>query len=1732
MKSTRALAVLLGILAVLMATWSAVARELTDLEAEARQVIVSLTSPGKTLQQPQKAGVLYDAAVILAEENMAEEAFGLYKKALRLGKAVDRQVWQRLAETSYAARQWPEASQFAFLAYNPDDPRDRQLQLLWLMGQALENRNSWQGDWKPAALAVYERLLGLDDAPEVIKRIELLRKALEEEQGLRVRKVFSRSDMDKPAICLTFNDMIADGKRIEYGDYIRIKPAYKTVFTNDGYDLCAMGAEFGTSYEVVVRKGLDVGGRTVTETAAFTVETGHRPPAVWFDSMNYVLPRAVRTGIALYTVNTAEVRLQLYRIHERNILSEFVQRQFRQKLDGDELQRIGDSIGEPVWQSSSSITGPMDEIHTSSLSLPDDILDIPGVYVLTAMDSTAEISRWQGWATQWLVVTDIGLTSYTGADGLTVVARSLKTARPISGQEITLFARNNKPLATITTSSEGRALFAPGLLQGKGGQQAVMVSAAGSMHGFSFLQLNEQQFDLSDRGVSGRPAAGPLDGYVYTDRGIYRPGEKVHAVMLLRDNLGKAVAGLPLTLRLLGPDGDPVVEEVLQPDSSGAYTSSLSLSSSARTGDWAVALYVDVEERPVAEAHFQVEAFVPPRLEVALTGGGVLRAGEETHVLLAADYLFGAPAAELPIRATLRLDYAPHPFSEYPDFHFGRAGESVRLPEVELDESRTDASGGSRILCRLDGEVDTLQPLQATVRAMVMDVDGREVSAVTTLPVRQLETYIGVKPGFAGDRVEADSRASFQVLVLSGSGDALPGSPVYSRFVREDVDYQWFRKDGSWGYERIVHDRELARQDLRTDSAGLAELLVPVASGDYRLEVFGPEKVLLTSIRFSAGEQIVGRGNTPDAVRVELDHPQYRAGDVASLRISSPYPGEASLVLASDRIHSITNFRLTSSDHTLQIPVSGEWGGGVYAMVTVYRPGADAAEGAGRAVGLIWLSVDPYEQRLSLDMELPARVWPKQTIEVPVRVRGGTPGEEIRLTLSAVDEGVLQLTNYKAPDPLDHFFGQKRLGTEIRDLYGRLISTGEEKPLALRQGAGDDARRGAPEGNIRVVSLFSGIVAVDREGVAMVALPLPDFNGRLRLMAVAWSRQKLGSASGQLPVSEPLVVAPSMPRFLARGDQSVVNLLLQNIDGPEGEYQITLNADGAVKLPGETGASLVINHGERHTLDFTVMAASLGNGQVGVEVSGPEGYRSGGSYPLNVRGRSLPLHTRTYRRLLPGEELMVSAALLDGLYAETATVDVSLSSSVNFDVAGILAELDRYPYGCLEQLTSRAMPLLSANELAARWQYPLDPELRGRVMEAIELLLQKQRYDGGFGLWSSESPEEPWLSAYAMDFLQRARAKGFRVSDYFYQKGLRWLKDRVESGVDPDAKELSALAYVHYVLARMGQGKAEDARYLYETFLDKFTSRLGVAHLAGALALQGDRSRAVLGFAHALAMEKRAQADGHYDSQLRDVAGVIAVLHESGGDLADPAELWQSLIALQAGQDYLSTQEQAWLVQAALTLGKGEPLQLNVDGRARDTVSSTERFHWDTAGLSTGTTLRNTGRGEIWVVVTVQGTPEDPLPPMAEQFQVRRQWYTQAGKLIETANLRQGDLVVAVVSGEVTSGQQHQAMIIDLLPAGLEFEKAVSEENNRFYWLPELSPIDYADGLDDRFIAAFDTAGLMEKKGLRRFVTAYVLRAVSPGTYSVPPVEVESMYRPRFRARTSPSAVTVHTYGR
>ena len=1094
------------------------------------------------------------------------------------------------------------------------------------------------------------------------------------------------------------------------------------------------------------------------------------------------------------------------------------------------------------------------------------------------------------------------------------------------------------------------------------------------------------------------------------------------------------------------------------------------------------------------------------------------------------------------------LRHDPKPFGEaMADYSFGLTTDRHQDRRITLEVDDTDAQGRTTITPRLVDDPETSLPLSALVRATVLEPGGRATNRATILPVRQTATLVGLDPLFDGGAVDEGGSADYRILAVAADGTPLPNHTLRLFHYAEDWDYQWYQEGDGWRYSAVVRDRRLDARDITTGPDGTLTVSLPVPDwGRYRIEVADIGSGAVSSQRFRAGWRVPGPSaqDTPDTLRMTSERDTYRVGETARVSLDPPFAGEALVTVLGQDVLDSQTVSVPAEGAVIEVPVTEGWGPGAYVTATLFRPGTDTERGPGRAVGVQWVAVDTAERTLDVTLETPETMRPRQALTIPVSVANAGP--DTRVTVAVVDEGILQLTGFQTPRPDAFYLGKRRLGVEIRDAYGALID-GRDATFGRLRSGGDAAGRhapGLPDKTVKPLAFFSGPVALDESGRATVSVDIPAFNGRVRVMAAAYDSRGVGHGESEVTIRDRMVTLVTLPRFLAPEDRAAMHVTLDNVEGPAGTWTVDVATEGGVAVASNGTASLSIPAGGRADHVITLKGDHIGGGGVSLTVTAPDGRQTAQSWGLSTRPPSSRETRAVTYRLEPGARMTVATDVLDGLAPQSASLSVGLSTLPAMGLAGLIQDLDRYPYGCVEQTISRAMPLLVMADVATSAGVITadDPEaLTARLEDAIARVIARQRSDGAFSLWGGDERQE-WLSAYAADFLVMADEAGYRVPSFALDRALDFLSGMVV-GLSYTREELPSRAYALYVLARAGAVDPGALRYVHDTDLNRLPAPLARAHLGAALAMIGDRARALSAFKAAVApslhlsslragtAEGRPWAGDPYASVLRDDAATVALMAEVG--MGDPLARAQALADARFAEGRLSTQEQAWLMRAAAALGRLQgPLSVQVSGATSDaTGTGRALIRPSLAEAGAGIGLANTGSGVVSVAVSGDGIPTSAQPAMENGLAISRAFYDMKGKRVDPLAVTQSDLLVAVVSGEVVDpkalgdDEVHHALVVDLLPAGLVLENAAVGEGRStagLDWLPDLSRADHTEMRDDRFIAAVTV-----DREDPTFTIAYLARAVTPGVFTAPGVFVESMYQPDMRARAAPGQMII-----
>lgn len=1540
--------------------------------------------------------------------------------------------------------------------------------------------------------------------------------------------------------CIAFAHPLAERQPLPLEDYVRAENDKKLAVSLKGRSLCVSGLNYGDAFSLTIRRGLMAANGAVLGTdARRLIKVDNRPASMRFNSDKWLAPLTGNEMIAVYSVNLDKADLSLYRIGERGLQRAMKTGLFSNSMRSYQADNLKNDLGEAVWQGTIELENDRNEEVTTLIPVREMMDDMkPGLYIIKADWKDAKgknNNRWRrNHPLQWILFSDTGLTAIRGNDGLTVISRRISTAKTRSGVSLKLVANNNEILGTTVSDRKGIAHFAAGLLRGKGGNRPSHVIADAGKGDFTLLRLNRDSLDLSDFDISGRTVPESGDMYLFTERSVYRAGEKVFLTGFLRDQNARAIADQSVELKLYRPDGTEDRKVMLKGDALGAYSYDLDLGSSARTGHWVFQLSYAGEKTILARHGFDVQDFVPLRLKAELTTADKIAQGREPLDLsLAADFLYGAPASELgsQIRATLRP--ASQPFPDYRKYHFGLMGDSFSTLSLLDEKGKLSTMGKRSLSLVVEQNIHTSKPLEIMATATVFDVGGRPATTSLRIPYRHEAVSIGLRMGDIVTSGE-EGRAEAELVVLQADGTPMTDRTVKVRWIKEEYDYQWYQRRGYWRSKTVIYDTVMAETEGQSDKEGLLQIARTLPNGSYRIEVTDTAGTSQASVRFHVGWWSHNRrANEPDQLDLKLSTASLAGGERLRGQIKAPFDGKVTLMVITDRVHHIRSLELKDGTADFNLKVDKDWGTGAYIMATAFRPtGANRAEDAHlpvRATGFAWFDIGHAARQLDVELLAPETVLPRKTAVIPLKVSGLKKDETVRVTLLAVDEGILRLVAFKSPSLSDHFMGKRALGVGIHDLYGRLLM-GEEGRRGTLSTGGDmvdmaleairvtgarkaqDNRAGLTTRTRRAVALVSRDVMVGPDGRAEITLDMPDFVGQLRLMAVAYSTDKMGQAQAPLIVRDAIAADVILPRFMAPGDQANPVISLQNLSGETQALTVSLETTGPVDVRLMGAEKITLADNERLEIPLLITATGVGTAGFNLTLTGAKAPIER-SWQMAVRSPYGYESRSSGRMLAAGETVTLtpegSSSLQKGFVEGESLVSVLLSNAPDLKVDKMLSDLILYRYLCTEQTVSRAMPMLYADRLVKAGLSDKDRHAyAAEIDQAIERLLMRQNRTGDFGLWRAYDQGNAWASLYAIDFLMQAGKAGYHVPEEAMDRAFDWIRSQYASQTHH-----SLMSYGLYLRARAGDILRGDVRHYAVTMRKQYYTPMAESYLAAALALVGENDLAEEHFRRSLNAEWIYEYHKHfydYGSPLRDRAAAITLLAESGLAPELLFEAGSELERLTGQQRWFNTQQKAWLVRAASVLSGDQPLSLSINGEDIPDLKAS----WQQDILK-NMTVTNNGEGAIRFVETLRGLPAEAPAQVQNGAMISRRYLDLDGKDVDMANIQQNDRFIVLITGETRRIGTEASLVLDLLPAGLEIENATvggDSQLGQYKFLPRLSRPRYSAELDDRYFAVLDN------RHQGRFAFAYMVRAITPGSYVQPPVMIEDMYEPQYRA--------------
>ncbi|RSK40930.1 alpha-2-macroglobulin family protein [Hymenobacter perfusus] len=1610
-------------------------------------------------------------------------------------------------------------------------------------------------------------------------------------EALQVTTIEGSLKNADPVVHITTNQPVT---ATDLQSYLSVSPqvAYEVEEVENGVRLKG-GFEVGRTYQIGVNQGLrgalgGMLGEGVTQSVSFsderpTISFGSADKAMYLDALG-----SRNLGVRINEVNQVKVTIaKVYANNIQQLLRGGTQYGYPE-YDGEEgNEEEGDggeyvdrsfqyydveNLGNVLTERTYTVSGlpKAQGLRLLNLNLKDLEFSggLKGLYIIKVQDTERQWLQ----VSKLVAVSDIGLIVKQGKAGSTLVfANSIRNAKPLSGVELRYISTNNQVMGTGISNGDGVARFDSTAANGRFRLGMVMAQQGND---FTFLDLSRSRVETSRFEVGGlQTNAARYQAFLYGDRDLYRPGDTIQTNTVLRtEDWQSPPKGLPVKILLLLPTGKEYASLQKTLNAAGSFEARFILPPAVMTGLYTLEVLTG-NDVLLTSRQLSVEEFIPDRMKVTVKASrAVVKPGQSVSALITAQNLFGPPAADRKFEVEFSLKEKAFQPKGYEQFTFainsgerrrGNYGDLESTPisdrfEKTTREGTTDAAGRGTAIYEVPDYTD-LGTLEGAAFTTVFDETGRPVNRLATFEVQTQPVLFGIKS--PDDLVSTGKPLAVQLVALTPAGKPTQAQAQVSvvRMLWETVIE---RQGGRYVYnsqkrEEVVLSRTIPVYGGSTSDANLG--FSPTYSGEYEIRISRPGAVTYVARRVYA----YGYGDTQSnsfevnnegEVTIEADKPKYEPGDVAHLLLKTPFPGRVLVTVERDRV--LDHFYVTTDEKSakVDVPIRGNHVPNIYVTATAIREIKDNRLPLTVARGFVPLTVEKPGARLQVAIKAPARSRSQtaQTIEVTT-----APGAQV--TLAMVDEGILQMKDYRTPDPYGYFYQKRALEVQAYDVYPFLLP---ELGTSSTGGDGYDlSRRTTPVPNrrVRLLAKWSGVLTADASGKVRYKLQIPQFSGAIRIMAVAYKGDAFGSAEHTMRVADPVVISTALPRFLSPGDTIDVPVTLTNTTGKEMWVMVKKQLTGPLasaepliqdgSLPDKVepaGYAVKLPPNTEKRISFRVNAKpSIGTGSVAITVKNSKTNETfTETIELPIRPAS-PLQKRTGAGVVAGGAAQQLNLRTDFLPSSLRS-QLVVSRSPMTEFAKDLRYLLQYPYGCLEQTVSAAFPQLYYGDLAATLGQKTGKTGKAglfnpnyHVQEAIRKVEAQQMYNGSLSYWPGGDYDNWWATAYAAHFLLEAQQAGFDVNKNVLDRVLRYLQARVrkretdtyniiQTGgvIQPVTLAKKEIAYSLYVLAVAGRPDAvglnyykanrkllpEDSRYLLaaafalsgnqRSYRDALPTRFGVQSIAGR------------------------QLGDAFSSPIRDEALVLNALLA-----ADPANAQVNVLARQLSRQvkqagWLSTQERAFALLALGKLAKKNAgstvtASLLADGKTIGNFSGKDLTVSNVANRQLA--LRTSGKGSLYYFWETEGiSPTGQIREEDAYLQVRRQFLDRNGAPVGSTSFRQNDLVVVkiTIQSAESAGEVKNVAITDLLPAGLEIENPRIGAVRDLTWAKDAAQPDYLDVRDDR-INLFTTVTPQPKSFY------YLCRAVSKGTFKLGPVSADAMYNAEYHSYNGAGVVRV-----
>ncbi len=1376
-----------------------------------------------------------------------------------------------------------------------------------------------------------------------------------------------------------------------------------------------------------------------------------------------------------------------------------------------------------------------------------------------------------------ILVTDLGVLVKRSLDGSQdVFVQSIATGLPVAGAEVEVIGKNGLTLFAQTTDATGRAQFAK--LENLSRERTPLMYLVKKAGDFSFLPLNRRdrgldfsRFDIG--GIRNTLQPGQLSAYLFSDRGIYRPGDTFNIGMIVKAaSWATTVAGLPLEVEVTDPRGLSIKREKIKLAAGGFNELSHATQETSPTGNYGINLYTVKDGQAntlLGSTSVRVQEFLPDRMKV--TAKLSSEAGEgwvspsELKAKVNAQNLFGTPAANRRVEATLTLQPAYPAFRSYPDHRFYDPLRAKEGYSDKLAEATTDEEGNAEFDLDLARYAKATYRLHFLARAFEAE-GGRSVAADTAAMVSELPFLVGFKADGDLAYVSKGSKRIVNLIAIDPKAKKSAVKDLMLELVeRRYVSVLVKQPNGTYKYESKPKEIPVKDSPLSIPAGGFNLALATDTPGNFFYRIRDAQNIEQNRIEYS----VAGAGNVTRSLdrnaelQLMLKSKDVAAGEEIEISIRASYAGAGLITVERDRVYAHQWFKAATQSSVQKIRLPADFEGNGYVTVQYIRdPGSDEIFMSPLSYGTVPFSVNLEKRSNKLTFAAPAKVKPGEVLKIKL-----TAAQPTRAVVFAVDEGILQVARYQMADPLAHFFQKRSLDVRTSQILDLILP--EFKKLMQAAAPGGDAE-GALGKNLnpfkrkrdKPAVYWSGIV--DVSGEREFSYTVPDtFNGSLRLMAVAVNDQSIGTLSDKTLVQGDFVLSPNAPLAVAPGDEFEVSVGVANNvagSGKAAPVSVSLKASPHLEIVGADTQALTIGERKESVAIYrlkakTGAASRLGSATLAFSVQLKDQPEKSAklSTDLSVRPAG-PYYTQVTVGSFTGSQ---EVAIKREVFGEYRKGEAAVSALPLVIANGLTAYLDNFPHMCTEQITSRAMPAVILGqrpEFGARDAKDQSAKVEKSFADAIAVLRSRQNAEGGFGLWTASVEADEYASVYAIHLLLEARERGMNVPTDMMAKSNAWLQQLAASPAR-DLWDVRTRAYAVYLLTRQSTITTAYLAALRETLDKKYAGvwekdSAAVFMAASYKLMKDDRLAGKLMDEPIALLSKRGEPyryERYYDNTIRDAQTLyIASKHfpERARKL-DFATMGSMVKTIQDGR--FNTHSAAYVILAldayASTIdskvaGKLSIAEIGRDGKAQ-ALALPANLLPRVSFADTAAKLKFGNDSGLTTYFAVAESGFDRTPPMTELksgMEIVREYLDGQGNPI--GNVKVGDeITVRLRFRAIGRDYVPSAALVDLLPGGFEpvlnptvAPVLATESKKKPGYVDRLGnvgswAVDYSDVREDRVVLyGRVNASVAEYR--------YRIRATNVGTFVVPPAYGESLYERDVQARSLPGKITVERAGK